>query len=230
MLSRSTTYRTDKALGFDLSYEPIEDSVDVTNTPTGYVVRYLAVDVDPPNPRKDFDNLGTMICGHKRYHLGDKSIGKAAEFVGWDNLKESLEAEGAVVVLPLYLYDHSGLIISTKPFGDSWDSMQVGFIYVNKDTALKEFGSVYSPEEYDKKHLIQCLEGEVETYDQYLRGEVYGVVKETFNSNKDQVDEDACWGYYGLEYARGQVKNFEKDDTETKPAPTRKIEFEREAA
>ena len=27
-------------------------------------------DPDPMNPRTEYDNLGTMICCHKRYNLG----------------------------------------------------------------------------------------------------------------------------------------------------------------
>jgi hypothetical protein len=37
--------------------------------------------------------------------------------------------ERTVVVLPLYLYDHSGLTISTSPFSCRWDSGQVGYIH-----------------------------------------------------------------------------------------------------
>ena len=47
-------------------------------------------------------------------------------------------------MLPLYLYDHSGLAMSTESFSGraphaEWDSGQVGWIYVSKEDALKEF-------------------------------------------------------------------------------------------
>jgi hypothetical protein len=29
-------------------------------------------DGDAPNPRKEFDSLGTMVCFHRRYNLGDR--------------------------------------------------------------------------------------------------------------------------------------------------------------
>jgi hypothetical protein len=60
--------------------------------------------------------------------------------------------------------------------------------------------------------ITTWLEGEVETYDQYLRGEVYGyVVKQKVNGEWEEVD--SCWGYYGepegyvLEEARSVVKH-----------------------
>ena len=43
------------------------------------------------------------------------------------------------ITLPLYLMDHSGLAMQTTSFNDPWDSGQVGWIYVSKEDALKEF-------------------------------------------------------------------------------------------
>lgn len=51
---------------------------------------------------------------------------------------------GDVAILPLYLYDHSMLSISTGCFAGrahhaEWDSGQVGYIYIDKETATKNF-------------------------------------------------------------------------------------------
>jgi hypothetical protein len=49
----------------------------------------------------------------------------------------------------------------------------------------------------------KVLKGEVETYDQYLTGEVYGYriskveVCDKGCEHKEEVD--SCWGYYGME-------------------------------
>ena len=62
----------------------------------------------PMDPRKEWDNLGTMFCFHhgRRYSLGDKH--------NYD-LEEAMALEGRIpksggVVLPLYLYYHIGFI------------------------------------------------------------------------------------------------------------------------
>ena len=123
-------------------------------------------DNDPMNPRTEWDNLGTMVCFHNRYDLGDKTDYRSEDYNGWDELKQGiLENEGEVVILPLYLYDHSGITISTSSFSCRWDSGQIGFIFVSKHTIKKEGIDETKVEEY--------LKGEVETYDKYLTGENY---------------------------------------------------------
>jgi len=42
-----------------------------------------------------------------------------------------------------------------------------------------------------KNKALKIAQGEVETYDQFLRGEVYGY--------KIDEDGDSCWGFYGVE-------------------------------
>jgi hypothetical protein len=45
------------------------------------------------------------------------------------------------------------------------------------------------------------LRGEVETFDQFLRGEVYGYVTEQLVDGEWE-QRDSCWGIYELDYAR----------------------------
>ena len=100
------------------------------------------------------------------------------------------------IMLPLYLYDHSGLAMSTESFVGKavhaeWDSGQVGWIYVSKEDALKEFGGDRMTGAVKKK-AEKLMRGEVEVYDAYLRGECYG-----FELYKNGELEDSCWGFIG---------------------------------
>lgn len=161
----------------------------------------IETDDDPESPR-DWDNLGKLICFHKRYDLGDKHNLRHEDFRGWAELEQHLRRElGAVVVLPLYLYDHSGITISTTPFNCPWDSGQIGFAYVTRETILKE----YAAKSVTKALLAKVekgLRGEVETYDQYLRGEVYGYTV----TDRTGEQLDSCWGFYGSDYCLAQAK------------------------
>ena len=104
-----------------------------------YLIKVINDD-DPFDPRGD-DNLGTMVCFHGRYNLGDKNHGIDEKmFGGWGEMSAYIvKKEKVAVILPLYLYDHSGITISTGMFSCPWDSGQIGFIYVSKQKVRDEF-------------------------------------------------------------------------------------------
>lgn len=174
---------------------------------SGYTVK-IYPDFDPQNPRKDYDPLGTMVHWHRRYDLGDRKLNeqeeKALRRGGFKLLERYLRiTQGAVCVLPLSLLDHSGLhmwVGGGPHWSDSagWDSGTVGFIYVTKDQ-LEKFGTPADKAE-------QQLNAEVETYDQYLRGDVYGYVIE----DEDGEHVDSCWGFYGSDYVREEARTQAK--------------------
>lgn len=132
----------------------------------------ISQDENVENPR-EWDNRATMICFHRRYTLGDKTDLKTEMFNSWDELKAYLIKEKkAVVIAPLYLYDHSGLRIKIGSFNGllsqghaEFDSGQVGFIFIDKDTMKRN--------KLTKKGAEKVLEAEVNTYDKYLIGDYY---------------------------------------------------------
>jgi hypothetical protein len=108
-----------------------------------------------------------------------------------EDLTELIERPD-VISRPLYLYDHSGITMQTRPFSCPWDSGQVGYIWVTKEEVRKEYSvKRISPKLLDR--VISYLVAEVEVYDQHLRGEVYGFVIE----DEEGEHIDSCWGYYG---------------------------------
>lgn len=158
-------------------------------------------DESPDNPRS-WDNFSKMICFHKRYDLGDNHDYKSNDFSGWEELKEQIEKDYNVgVILPLYLYDHSGITISTSSFSCQWDSGQVGWVFCTKEEMDSNWIELSGQDKEERSEVL--IKGEVETYDQYLRGDVYGyrVFKvETCDKGCEHEEElDSCWGYYGEE-------------------------------
>ena len=129
------------------------------------------------------------------------------------------------------------------PYNDRWDAGCVGWVYVSKERAMEEWGGV--PEKDENGEFIRIphehsngqvtysikyapiteenwtevaeyhMNGEVETYDQYLRGDVYGytLTKQVHVRDEikcphcneiirvdeydNEVEEDSCWGFYG---------------------------------
>jgi hypothetical protein len=94
-----------------------------------------------------------------------------------------------MVILPLYLYDHSGITMNTAGFSCPWDSGQVGWIYADEEAIRKEYGEV-TPETLEKAEKL--LQGEVENYDYYLTGQCYG-----FQLFRGDEEIDSCWGFLG---------------------------------
>jgi hypothetical protein len=176
-------------------------------------------DNDPESPR-NWDNLGTMICHHRRYDLGDKHDYDAKHYNNWGEMEQAIVKENnAGVILPLYLYDHSGITISTSPFGCNWDSGKIGFIYVSKEKMLKEYGGKIVTEKL-KERVRGYLENEVIIYDQYLRGDVYGYkiskVSTCDMGHEHKEELESIWGYYGdsdecMEEAEAVVKHYMKE-------------------
>jgi len=168
---------------------------------------------------REWDNLGTMVCAHRRYTLGDEQYSNS-KAGNWDeamayyfadmsgiNYDEYLtEAqinkvwkwiEKNIVWLPLYLYDHSGITMNTTGFSCPWDSGKVGFIFTTKENIRKEYNIKSVTKEWIKK-IEGYLKNEVDTYDDYLTGNVYGyVVKDT-----DGEIIDSCCGYYGYDHEK----------------------------
>lgn len=80
----------------------------------GYTVEVLA-DQSPESPR-EWSSLGTMVCFHPRYDLGDKHGYRSDMFTGWSDLGRTLrEDQGAVILLPVYLYNHGGVALRVGP-------------------------------------------------------------------------------------------------------------------
>jgi hypothetical protein len=154
------------------------------------------------SPREDFENMAKMVCFHSRYNLGDKHDYKVSDFENWNDMKKKfIKLNNIAVILPLYLYDHTGITMNTTGFSCQWDSGQVGWIYVSKETVRKEYGKCTKKNlERAEKYLL----GEVETYDQYLTGDVYGYIVEDDNGN----EVDSCWGMYGEKYAMEEAKSI----------------------
>lgn len=159
----------------------------------GYTINILH-DKDCQNPR-EWDNLGTMLCIHSRYILGDD------QNITLTGIHEVINDKNNIV-LPLYLYDHSGITISTSPFSCPWDSGQVGIIYISLEDIRKEY-SVKRVSAKLREKVINMLIAQVETYDDYLTGNCYGYQIEN--------TDESCWGFlgdydgYALQEARSMV-------------------------
>lgn len=172
----------------------------------------IYVDESPENPRK-WDNVGTMYCWHNRYIIGDKHDHKTAtdyldclayevgfssydDFDGsrsdWmDDVVDAAEKAG-YIIFPVYIYDHSGVVISISPFSCPWDSGHVGWYVLTPEEIKNEWGNAEDTRDLARK----CVESEIEVYSSYFNGEVYYYEIEDEDGNV--VSSNG--GYYGWEH------------------------------
>jgi hypothetical protein len=151
----------------------------------GYTIE-IHHDEGGESPR-DWDNTGIFVMFHNRYNFGDKH-----SFASPDELEGYIERTN-MVSLPVYMYEHSGITIRTTPFGCEWDSGQIGYIFMSAAQA-RECESPYA-----------VLEGEIETLDSYIRGEVYGYKI----IDADGIEMDSLWGFIGdMNYCISEAKDM----------------------
>jgi hypothetical protein len=165
------------------------DAVE-THEYNGYNIKIL-FDIDPINPREEYDHLGTMLYVSRRYLLGDKCVSS-------EEIEETVERDD-LYYISVYAHIHGGVLLSTHGFSDPWDSGQCGIIYVEKEKLAKEFPDL-SGDDLDAK-AEEILRSEVEEFSHYLSGEVYG-----FHVEKDDKHVDSCYGYYSVEDALEAAK------------------------
>jgi hypothetical protein len=188
-------------------------------------------DSDPSSPR-EWDNLGTIAYKHSRYNLGEEKIDDPIEWLedmlgipnSYKYTNERLSELEYIfykkfIAEPVYIYDHGSVAISTSPFGCRWDSGKVGYIYISKADALKEYGGKIVTKKL-RERIEGYLSAEIETYSQYLSGDVYGFrvfeieADEDGDFDEDNEDNeiDSCWGFYGSDFLNnGMADHIDKE-------------------
>lgn len=173
----------------------------------------------PEEPIKDWDVFGTMLCAHRRYRIGNMQVDEVipeedrAGFRSWSDIEDYIRCEwDAEIVLPVYLYDHGILSISTQSFVGrahhaGWDSGQVGLIYCTRQER-EEAG-------FTEEDAIKCMRSIVELENSYIQGAVW-----CFEIMKVHTcSADICCGFYGdyedelaifMEEHGDNIEDFEK--------------------
>lgn len=169
-------------------------------------------DVCPSNPLDDFDALGTIAyLTRSSYTLGNQAVNREE----MDEIAADIRS-GKLVGMPVHAYIHSGVALKASlanPYPDPrWDSGQSGFVYCSREAAVREFGNKLCTAKV-KERALKLMAGEVETFNQYINGEVYGFVVEHLVDG-DWQEMEACWGLYGLESCTGEAMAAARHYTE----------------
>ena len=161
--------------------------------------------VPDPHPEAPENDLFQIAYTSDRYALGTENVSR-------QRMGEIVRGihSGKLLGWPVFAYVHSGATIKmadSNPFTCPWDSGQCGYIYCDKAKFLASMGRT----RLTPKALREAREyahSVVTEFDQYLTGDVYGVIVEEVDDDGDATHSDSCWGFYGLEHARESAKEM----------------------
>lgn len=138
-------------------------------------------DQSPESPR-NWDNLGKIYTNNNNRYM-------KAECTKY-------EVDNAVVKLPVYCYNHSGIKLNTTGFNCLFDSGLFGYIIATKEDIKRCMGNNACIDNELKEKIAECLRQEIEALSQYFEGDVYGYTI-TRISNGEFLD--SCYGFYDMD-------------------------------
>lgn len=152
-----------------------------------YAIALAGYTVDPLN---DDDPFYHYSFAHNKYQLGqDKYRINTHGISCWKEYERRLIASfGASQTTPIYMCDHSHIILSLTDFGDAFDSGMIGFAFTD----------------YGKEIDLSVLEKELRKYQDYLNGEVYCFMHADENGDAVEV----CDYFYGSDFERNGLMDF----------------------
>jgi hypothetical protein len=159
----------------------------------GYTVSIdFDADYEANNPR-EWSVFSRLFCWHPNYILGDEQFVNAegrgavdkggAQFETIEDVYNHIVEQGGVNIIPLFLYDHSGISLIAGPTIETlspedvstagrnlfdsagWDTSWVGFAF----TTPQSIAESRCPED----EIDALMRDEIRIYSSYLRGEVY---------------------------------------------------------
>jgi hypothetical protein len=213
----------------------VPDLMATSGNRTIEVYTDMSGDSDP----RDWDCLGTIVGWDRDVQLGKKQIKEqyqvelvlldilddamylsyeqyynVMEYATAEVLMNAIKKHTKAVVLPIYVYNHSGISVSTSSYryrmfdSAGWDWGISGIIYATESKIKEEYGGDKVTDEMRTK-AIEVLKEEIKTLDMYYKNEVYWY---TVKEGGEEVD--SCGGIYarGLEDLKKEIKSMVNDD------------------
>jgi hypothetical protein len=148
----------------------------------------------PESPRT-WGPMGTIVQWHRRWSFGDINIPMEKYETAADVLKGEAGELKDIIYLPLYIYDHGGIVLNTTGFSCPWDSGQCGWIFVAKDKVRESYG-VKRISMQVRERVLEQLRGEIEVLSEYVQGNVFWYSLE----DKQGKEIDSCGGFIGYDF------------------------------
>jgi hypothetical protein len=179
----------------ELTFMPEEDTLIFKETPEGFEARYLVRDEcaqSPTDNNGDDDGL-FLVNYHRDFNVRHDSIITMEQVRNYYR-GDKEDMPSGYHFFKMSMLSHSGVWLALDgSLNQSYmgmDTSHVGLVCISKSEWAEE----------DK--AFKAAESLVEEWNQYLHGDVFGIVKETYDKDKKQLDEESVWGFNGFEYAK----------------------------
>lgn len=141
------------------------------------------------NPR-EWENLGKFFTRSARYVESEFKHESAVNFydLTLDEVEKKLKKQGYICAR-VSVYDHSGVNIYIGRPCCRWDSGYIGLYVVNKQRA-REWFNVKRITTRLKKKILDTMESEVNTFNNWLNGNIF-----YFNVERNGEQLDSCGGF-----------------------------------
>ena len=198
-IRKKITYVSDE--GFEFQFEPIEDSLKIRKTKTGFEARYLIQDdTGDFNPFEDSEGNGEFF--HWKDY-GKEQYNRYCELLGFDpDTRETLRPDDPLAVR-IDKYEHSGIAYSVSGEGMRcrWDTSSAWAVWYPDKVALDDIKR-FRTKKTQRKRAIELARQACKLFNQWANGDIYSLVKETYNKKKEYKEHDNCGGYYGYDEAK----------------------------
>ena len=200
------------------------------------------------DPMKEFDNLGQLWTSNRDFYLGDKQFESVEELqqnvadenpvMIFDFSYNDYGSGGCSLYLDTVPYSLDSLLRPDLDDADEydlqesimrcdrgtfvwdWDRKYDGYYFLTKEELNKEYPGWESNREETEEKVKRVLQGQIDTYEKYLNGDVVGymVTEEcicTACDTKHEKDLDSCWGFYNIDDIWEGMDEKKADYTET---------------
>ena len=126
--------------------------------------------------------------------------------LNWDEAWEEARQAGEIGdpdAVMLDVYDHSGLAWSVSGSGMqcSWDTSHGAGVWLPDAEARHEIARRTAAGANRQAAALELAEQSIKTYNAWLAGDCWGICVEIYDAAGELVEDDACWGFVGGDWA-----------------------------
>lgn len=196
----------------EYQFKPIEDTVSLEKSAENkneYILKYLSIDETPIAPDDVSDDSELFLVHyHRDFQVENDKIQKddlvdvfRGEKPGDDHYLNDYHIFFTSALIHSGVWLKLGGSFASDPGG--WDTSCCGAVLVKK----KEFGSGGVEFEHTEEEARTMAQSLIDTWNQYLSGDVYCCVVEKLDDRKIMYDYDIVCGFFGLDYAKECLQN-----------------------